>query len=136
MVQVKNPLDHDVWIRAIDFLPGQRAVLHHIIASAGGAERRGAMSLNNYVPGAEPLEMPPEATASCCKQAPTFHFQMHYTPNGQALTDVTRLGLYFLKDPPKYSFRSLVFAQPKLKIPPNDKEHAEDGRADVQGPTR
>ena len=46
-----------------------------------------------------------------------FHFQMHYTPNGQALTDVTRLGLYFMKDPPKHSFRSMIFAQPRLKIP-------------------
>ena len=57
---------------------------------------------------------------------------MHYTSNGQELTDVTRMGLYFRKDPPKYNFRSLVFAQPKLRIPPNTKEHAEDGRADVR----
>jgi AhpC/TSA family len=123
-VKVENPLDHDVWVRAVDFLPGQRAVLHHIIASAGGAERRGATSLNNYVPGAEPLEIPPEA-GILLKKGATFHFQMHYTSNGKELTDVTKMGLYFRKDPPKFSFRSMVFAQPKLKIPANAKEHSE-----------
>ena len=61
MLKVENPLDHDVWVRAVDWLPGQRTVVHHIIASAGGAERRGAISLNNYVPGVEPLELPKEA---------------------------------------------------------------------------
>lgn len=123
MVQVKNPLDHDVWVRAIDFLPGQRSVLHHIIASVGG-ERRGATSLNNYVPGAEPLQMPAD-NGILLPANSTFHFQMHYTPNGQELTDVTRMGLYFMKDPPKFRFRSLVFAQPRLKIPANTKLHAE-----------
>ncbi|MBB6091993.1 peroxiredoxin [Povalibacter uvarum] len=123
MVQVKNPLDHDVWIRAIDYLPGQRAVLHHIIASAGG-ERRGATSLYNYVPGAEPLEIPAE-NGILLKAGTTIHFQMHFTPNGQELTDVTKLGLYFMKEPPKYNFRSLIFAQPRLKIPSNTKVHTE-----------
>ena len=55
MTKVENPLDHDVWVRAVDWVPGERSVVHHIIASAGGAERRGAVSLNNYVPGVEPL---------------------------------------------------------------------------------
>jgi AhpC/TSA family len=124
ILKVQNPLDHDVWVRAVDFLPGQRSVLHHIIASAGGAERRGAISLNNYVPGAQPLEMPPEAGILLPAKA-TFHFQMHYTPNGQSLTDVTRMGLYFRKDAPQYNFRSLVFANPKLRIPAHVKEHTE-----------
>ena len=123
MVQVKNPLDHDVWIRAIDYLPGQRAVLHHVIASAGG-ERFGATSLNNYVPGAGPLVIP-EDNGILLKAGSTIHFQMHFTPNGQELTDVTKLGLYFMKDAPKYNFRSMVFAQPMLKIPPNTKVHTE-----------
>jgi len=123
MVQVKNPLDHDVWVRAVDFLPGQRSVLHHIIASVGG-ERRGATSLNNYVPGAGPLVIPDE-DGILLKANSTFQFQMHYTPNGQVLTDVTRMGLYFKKDAPTYSYRSMVFANPKLRIPANTKSHSE-----------
>jgi hypothetical protein len=124
MTKVENPLDHDVWVRAIDWVPGQRSVVHHIIASAGGAERKGAVSLNNYVPGVEPLELPPEAGILLPAHA-TFHFQTHYTSSGKVLTDQTKLGLYFRKDAPKYNFRSLVFANNKLRIPPNTKWHEE-----------
>ncbi len=113
-----------MWVRAVDWVPGQRSVVHHIIASAGGAERRGAISLNNYVPGVEPLELPPEAGILLPAKA-TFHFQMHYTSSGKVLTDETKLGLYFRKDAPKYNFRSLVFANNKLRIPPNTKWHEE-----------
>jgi AhpC/TSA family len=124
MVTVANPLEHDVWVRAMDWLPGQRSVVHHIIGSAGGAERRGAISLNNYVPGAEPLVLPDEAGILLPAKS-TFHFQVHYTSNGQELTDVTRYGLYFRKDPPKHKFRSLIFATRGLKIPANTKVHEE-----------
>jgi hypothetical protein len=123
MVKVANPLDHDVWIRAIDYVPGQRTVLHHVIATVGG-ETFGSTSLNNYVPGAEPLEMPSDSGILLPAKS-TFHFQMHYTPNGQELTDVTRFGLYFRKDRPTYNYRSLIFANPRLKIPANTKAHTE-----------
>jgi len=123
MVNVKSALDRDVWVRAVDFLPGQRAVLHHIIASAGG-ERRGGISLNNYVPGAQPLVIP-EDNGIFLPKASVFHFQMHYTPNGQIVTDVTKMGLYFMKEPPKYSYRSMIFIHPWLKIPAGAKSHTE-----------
>ncbi|MBL8266857.1 redoxin family protein [Steroidobacter sp.] len=122
-IKIENPLDHAVWVRAVDFLPGQRAVLHHIIASAGG-ETRGNISLNNYVPGAEPLQVPKD-NGILLPAKTKLHFQVHYTPNGQALTDVTRMGLYFMKDPPKYNFRSMIFINPRLKIPANTKVHVE-----------
>ncbi len=124
MLKVENPLDHDVWVRAVDWLPGQRTVVHHIIASAGAAERRGAISLNNYVPGVEPLELPTEAGILLPGKS-TFHFQVHYTSSGKELVDRTKLGLYFRKDAPQYTFRSLVFANNKLRIPPNTKVHEE-----------
>jgi peroxiredoxin len=123
MIKVTNPLDHDVWVRAIDFLPGQRTVLHHIVATVGG-EQRGGTSLNNYVPGAEPLQMPVD-NGILLQKGTTFHFQMHYTPTGKELTDVSRMGLYFMKETPKYSYRSGIFINPRLKIPANTKAHTE-----------
>jgi len=123
MVKVANTLDHDVWVRAIDFLPGERTVLHHIIASVGG-EQRGGTSLSNYVPGAVPLQIPTD-NGILLPKGTTFHFQMHYTPSGKELTDVTRMGLYFMKDAPKYNYRSSVFINPRLKIPANTKAHVE-----------
>lgn len=122
-VSVDNPLDHDVWVRAVDYVPGARSVLHHVIASAGTG-RFGGASLNNYVPGAGPLEIPADNGIFLPKGS-KFQFQMHFTTNGKEATDVTQFGLYFMKDPPKYNYRALIFAQPGLRIPAGAKEHTE-----------
>ena len=34
-----------------------------------------------------------------------LQFQTHYTPNGKAVRDVTRVGYYLHKAPPKYEMR-------------------------------
>jgi len=120
-VTVANPLDHDVWIRAIDYVPGARAVLHHVIASAGTG-RFGGASLNNYVPGADPLQIP-EGNGIFLPKGSKFHFQMHFTTSGKEATDVTQFGLYFMKEPPTYNYRAMILANPMLRIPPNAKEH-------------
>jgi len=114
-----NPLDHDVWVRAVDFIPGDRTVLHHIIAvmSDGG-------SLGGYVPGAGPLVMPDEASILLKKNA-KFSFQMHYTVSGKQATDKTRMGIYFRKEAPPFLMRSAVLANPRLKIPANAKAYTE-----------
>jgi peroxiredoxin len=122
-VTVANPLDHDVWIRAVDYVPGARSVLHHVIASAGTGGFGGA-SLNNYVPGAGPLVMP-ESNGIFLPKGSKFQFQMHFTTNGREATDVTQFGLYFMKEPPKFNYRALIFINPRLKIPAGVKEHTE-----------
>jgi len=149
---VENPLDHDVWVRAVDFLPGARSNLHHIIATIGGEmaaaasfdastltpEQRDKLieqirksradsdgSLADYVPGAEPLQIPPEAGILLRKGA-KFGFQAHYTTNGKAATDATQMGLYFMDAPPEYRYRAAVMANPKLSIPANTKAHEEE----------
>ena len=126
MPSVANPLDHDVWVRAVDFLPGDRTVLHHIIATMGvdGAGIRDGGSLGGYVPGAGPMVLPTE-TGVLMKKGAKFFFQMHYTATGKQARDVSRMGLYFRKDAPPHQFRSAVMAKPTLKIPPNTKAHTE-----------
>jgi hypothetical protein len=126
MPSAANPLDHDVWVRAVDFLPGDRTVLHHIIATMGmdGAGIRDGGSLGGYVPGAGPMVLPQE-TGVLMKKGAKFFFQMHYTATGKQARDVSRMGLYFRKDTPQYQFRSAVMAKPSLKIPANTKAHTE-----------
>jgi len=122
---VENPLDHDVWIRAIDYVPGDRTVLHHTIASAMSGGRGGGfggVSLHNYVPGAGPLIMP-EGNGILLKKGSKFQFQMHYTTTGKESTDSTRFGLYFMKDQPEFNYRAMIMANPMLRIPPGAKEH-------------
>jgi hypothetical protein len=137
MWTVDNTLDHDVWVRAVDFLPGSRANLHHIIATIGGEMAPGANSgakrdssdgsLADYVPGSEPLEIPPES-GILLKKGAKFGFQAHYTVNGREATDVTQMGLYFMDKPPQYRYRAAIMANPRISIPANTKLYTNDSK--------
>lgn len=121
-----NPLDRDVWVRAVDFQPGDRTVLHHIIATMGSNADsvRDGGSLGGYVPGAGPMVMP-DNTGVLIKKDSKFFFQMHYTVSGKPARDASRMGIYFRKDAPQFQMRSAVLANPRLKIPANTKAHSE-----------
>ena len=131
MWTVDNPLDHDVWVRAVDFLPGARSNLHHIIATIGGEMAPGDKrdntdgSLADYVPGSEPLQIPPES-GILLKKGAKFGFQAHYTVNGKPVSDVTQMGLYFMDKPPQYRYRAAIMANPRIKIPANTKAYTND----------
>jgi peroxiredoxin/mono/diheme cytochrome c family protein len=125
MPMVESPLQQDTWVRAVDFQPGDRTVLHHIIATMGTAESvRDGGSLGGYVPGAGPMVLPDEAGV-LIKKGSKFFFQMHYTVSGKPARDASRMGLYFRKDAPKHQMRTAVLLNPKLKIPANTKAHTE-----------
>jgi len=126
MPSVENPLDHDVWLRAVDFIPGERTVVHHVLVSNGpdGRTAREGGSIGAYIPGGNPWTVPDEA-GILLKKGDKIFFQLHYTVSGKAATDVTRMGLYFRKDPPQYAMREVVLANPRLKIPANTKAHTE-----------
>jgi hypothetical protein len=127
---VENPLDRDVWIRAIDVVPGEPTVVHHVLAGNGAdlnTARRAANggTIGAYVPGgANPYVVADEA-GILLRKGEKIVLQFHYTANGKPATDRTRIGLYFRKDPPKYESRVLVLAKPTLKIPANTKAHTE-----------
>jgi hypothetical protein len=54
-----------------------------------------------------------------------FVFQMHYTANGQAMTDRSQVGLYFLKEPPKYPIHTGMMANYRFTILPGEQTHTE-----------
>jgi hypothetical protein len=126
---VKNPLGRDVWLRAIEFAPTNRGVVHHILAGTTGPRGAGSLaaleattSLGVYVPGDVPHDLPQNTGVFIGKDA-DFVFQMHYTANGKAAREVTRVGLYFLKDAPQFPLRNTVLLDPSLKIPAGVKDH-------------
>ena len=126
---VRNPLDKDVWVRATDILPGDRAALHHVITTwtipgrdENGRRRRGG--LGGYVPGMVSTEFP-EDTGTLLPAGSFIVFQMHYTPYGRAVTDSSRFGIYLHDEPPKHRLRTAVLANNKIRIPPHAKRHAE-----------
>ncbi len=126
---VRNPLDRDVWVRATDILPGDRAALHHVITTwtkPGGDEngKRQRGGLGGYVPGMVSAEHPAD-TGTLLPAGSFIVFQMHYTPYGKAVTDSSRFGIYLYDEPPKHRLRTAVLANNKIRIPPHAKRHAE-----------
>ena len=127
---VKNSLGRDVWLRAIEMAPSDRSVVHHILAgttsdsSKPGSQASVASitSLGVYVPGDVPHELPKDMGVLISKDS-DFVFQMHYTANGKAVAENTRIGLYFAKEVPKYPMRNTVLLDVRLKIPANTKDH-------------
>ncbi|MDP6971991.1 MAG: redoxin family protein, partial [Pseudomonadales bacterium] len=127
---VRNPHDRDVWVRAAEILPGDRAVLHHVITTFttpgpdGKLDRRRSQSLGGYVPGAEADEFP-EGTGTLLPAGAVFTFQMHYTTSGRASTDHSRLGIYFHDEQPEHRLGGAVLMNTKINIPAHSKDHEE-----------
>ena len=125
---VANPLDKDVWVRAITVLPGEMEVVHHVLVGAGDNLTEGASVFENYLGGYAPgsgSTIMPEGTGVLLKAGQYFQFQLHYTPFGRAVTDKTRLGLYFHDKKPKNFLRHEVVMNPTLQIPANAAAHPE-----------
>jgi len=74
-----------------------------------------------YVPGIQPQTF--NLTGNSAKLIPAgsdIVLQMHYTPNGTADTDVTKVGLVLAKETPKLRYLTIGAATHQLAIPPND----------------
>ena len=124
---VANPLDRDAWVRAMDVLPGTTEVVHHVLVGLvdGDSNRRGGVFddyLGGYAPGVRPVELP-EGTGMFLPKDDHFLAQVHYTPYGKAVTDVTRIGIYLRDERPDTFFRQGVVMNPTIAIPPNAKRH-------------
>lgn len=126
-----NPLERDVWIRGIEILPRNRSVVHHVLSGiddpTNGQRRRirGQIGeLGGYAPGKNAVPYPKDTGILLRKEA-NFRFQLHYTPNGKAVTEVTRIGLYFYDEPPKHALDMWLILDASLTIPANAKAHKE-----------
>jgi hypothetical protein len=138
--ETPNPLDKDVWVKAIHIIPGERAVLHHAISTFGkpddpskpikpaeGGNEGSALlqqQLMTFVPGNE-YYVYPDDTALLLTKGSSFFTQMHYTTSGKAATDKSRIGLYFRDDAPKHVLRHFSIVNPWMRIPPMEAAHAE-----------
>jgi peroxiredoxin len=131
---VPTNFTEDRWVQAAEARPGNRAVVHHIIAfvtepggespgprkrGGGGGGGAGGGYLVGVAPGEEGLILPPGMGKKIPKGA-SITFQMHYTPNGVEQKDRSSLGLIFCKEPPKQLVRTAAISQNQLAIPPGD----------------
>ena len=96
---VDPKLAEDKWVTAAEIQPGDRSVVHHVLVFAKtDSEMRkfdgeGAF-LAAYVPGFLPQQYP-TGMAKLLPAGAKLIFQVHYTPNGKATKDTSRIGLLF-----------------------------------------
>ena len=108
-ITVVVPIDipEDKWVKASQYLAGDRTVLHHtlnaviepgtrlnprnILGASGGDA---GPEIAAYVPGGSPRMMP-ENTGGLLKKGSQLFLQLHYTTNGRETTDASRIGLWF-----------------------------------------
>jgi peroxiredoxin len=126
---VDNPLDEDVWLRAVDFLPGDRDVVHHIMALklTPHGRKDTADPFGGYTPGGGPVVYPPDVGMPLEPDA-RFLVEIHYTTVGRATADTTLMGLYFHDKPPRHQHRAVVLRNFDIRIPPHTKRHSEFAR--------
>jgi hypothetical protein len=144
------------WVQMAEVLPALRGNVHHAVvyvrppdsqwlrhAPIGTAftaadltdpqDRAGAMWTDSdillvYAPGSSP-DMWPESMAKYIPAGSDLVFQMHYTSNGVAAADQTRVGLRFSKQPPPQRVLTLQLTNDHFVIPPG----APDYRVEARG---
>ncbi|MEX2171229.1 MAG: redoxin domain-containing protein [Pirellulales bacterium] len=119
----------DKYISAAEVIPGDPSVVHHVIvyvSSPRDSRTRGTGWLTSYVPGHEVMEFEP-GRARLVAAGSKFVFQMHYTPNGKATEDISKVGIIFA-DPETVTEEvvSVAAAQPMFEIPPGASSHRVD----------
>lgn len=121
-IPVALNLPENKWLRAYEFNVDQKPVLHHIIAFSADPERpRSRELIGGFGPGKAPAVLP-ENTGILLTPTTSFVMQIHYTPNGKATVDHTRMGLYFADDEPEFRFRNDQAVDFALSIPPNTED--------------
>lgn len=128
------PFDKDVYVKAIQFIPTERSVVHHMIASVVEpqysrdmeSEERGEVRfLEGYAPGKEAATVFPEGTGVFIPKGYKIRLDSHYTPMGREVKDHTAIGLYLADEVPEHEFRTyrLSHEGPNLVIPPGEMDH-------------
>ncbi|MEX0964291.1 MAG: hypothetical protein WDZ52_09665 [Pseudohongiellaceae bacterium] len=127
-VDVELPFDEDKWVKAVQFIPGDESVLHHLLTYVtapaenfdGGEGNTTSVArrfLEGYAPGKVDAMTFRDETGVYIPEGHKLSMQFHFTTNGRATTDETVIGLYMYDEPPKYeNFTRSVASQ--FKIPP------------------
>jgi hypothetical protein len=140
----------DRWVQLAEIRPGNRKVVHHVIAfvrepgskwlpgaqpgvafvpkkGTPGASSFGGQWLVGYAPGFVP-DLNEPGTARLIKAGSDIVIQMHYTANGKSEKDRSKVGLIFAKEPPKQRIYTLAAANNKFVIPPGADNYRVDSK--------
>ena len=138
-------LTEDKWVQMAEVRPGNRALVHHVIAYVRppgskwmadaqpgipyvpkkGGERGEYDFLVGYAPGMPP-DILPAGQGKLIKAGSDVILQMHYTANGKAGEDQTTIGITFAKEQPKQRIYTIAATTNKFVIPPGDPNYEVD----------
>jgi len=149
----------DKWVQLAEVRPGNRKVVHHVIAfirEPGSKWLReavpgepyvpkkdakesqgvsfGGQFLVGYAPGTVPDILKP-GQARLIKAGSDIVLQMHYTADGSEQTDQSKVGIIFAKDPPKERVITLAAMNTKFVIPPGAANHKVESQITLQEDT-
>ncbi len=154
---LKTDFKEDRWIRAVDFKPGNRKVVHHIIAGidpSGTARKLDAKNdgpgyaavggfgpgvpLRGFLPIWTPGSMPryaPEGSGYILPAGADVLIQVHYHRSGKVEADATTVGLYLSDKPlPKQVKTGFLFPTVPTVMLPGMMQKAEAMRAEGRRP--
>jgi hypothetical protein len=148
-VIVPTHFTKDTWIHLAEVRAGDRAHTHHIVVSlrdpgstwlAGepvgvpfalkpheGMSGAPGEFLAGYGPGAMPELLAP-GQAKLVKAGSDLVFQLHYTTNGQAGCDRSRVGFILAHEAPRQRVVMLAAANIRFLIPPGDPDYEVNAR--------
>lgn len=149
-VVIPTGLEEDKWIAAAEVRPGNREVVHHVIAymrprdsvwledavpgeifvprprkSQDRDEDRNEYRelVAGFAPGMEPWGWSDENYAKLLPAGADIVLQLHYTASGDEAFDQTRVGFQFLDKPPAKRVVTMAAANQKFVIPPGAPNH-------------
>ncbi len=118
--RVPTNFQEDMWVQAAEAVPGDPAVVHHIVVflmdRSGNVRRGPGEHFCGYAPGDLPTVMP-EGTAKKIPAGSDLLLQVHYTPNGRVRVDRSKVGFIFAKTRPTRQAYTIGIANPDLMIP-------------------
>lgn len=123
--EVDLDYDEDRWVSGVEILPGNRAVVHHILAFVRDGKDNRKISgdrgfFAGYVPGLRAKLLPP-GMAKLLPAGSKLAFQMHYTPVGSVQFDQSKIGLVFAdREDVTHRAISTSAINERLQIPPHD----------------
>jgi hypothetical protein len=128
-IRIPTNLTEDKWLQAIEIRPGDRRVVHHVIASAqpmGGNARdertTGRTSLGGITPNKPGVVYEP-GIARLLRANSEIILQMHYTTIGEATSDRTSVAVIYAKDAPQKMISGGNILNVRFAIPPGAANH-------------
>lgn len=134
-------LDRDRWVRAAEFKPSNRSVVHHalVFIDAGHSSQRldprgegyscfgtpgflPSGALGGWSPGSGPMEMYP-GTAVRLPRGASIVVQEHFHPRGDAQSEQAAIALYFTDNAPTRHVVDVGLVSRDIDIPPGDRAY-------------